>query len=89
MAQYELVAEGQQCSGEKISKGRPAKVEECAAQCKNVSSMFMFGIGNKCDSDGCVCWCEKTASADGTCYQADISGYNLYRFVLNGNILFV
>ena len=86
MVQYELVAEGQQCSGEKISKGRPAKVEECAAQCKNVSSMFMFGIGSWKVGK---CWCEKTASADGTCYQTDISGYNLYRFVLNGNTLFV
>ena len=83
--QYELVSTSKICSGGREDKGRIGTVEECAKQCTNVASMFIYA---KCDSADCRCYCETGASADGTCDRTDNSQYRLYRFIQEGIIHF-
>ena len=53
-------------------------------------SMFIFGTNDfsklpggteRCNADGCSCYCEKAASDDGKCEQTDHLGYRLFKFV--------
>lgn len=58
--------------------------------------MFIYGIEGTgtCDAVSCACYCQPSASADGTCEQVDAkdnSGkntYNLYKIKELGKILF-
>ena len=95
MVQHELIAEKKQCSGGgAIGKGFLATLAECAEECKDVSSMFIYGRQGMqqtggCKSNGCWCYCETDASVDGTCDQKDNSWSNLYRIIQEGDILFI
>ena len=91
IAQHELVAKGKGCSGINIDKGIFATIEMCAEECKNLSSMFQFGRNGTggCTTNGCACYCETAASADGTCDQKDKDYVNLYRYTKKGDILFI
>ena len=60
-------------------------VEDCAAACRGVSTMFSYGTNkygkNRCTSTGCKCLCEKSANQLGTCMNKENSGYNLYSYL--------
>ena len=90
-----LLAEKRESSGRSIDTDYSATLEECAEQCKNVASMFIYGREgtNKCKPlIGCRCFCERiAASSNGKCkrYQQDNANFNLYRFVLKGMMSFV
>ena len=91
VAQYELVAEKQKCTGDAAPKGILATVEECGVQCTNVASMFQYALaeGAACEPDGCFCVCMLDASADGTCTQESDINFNLYRFNTTGKKLYI
>ena len=52
--------------------------------------MFVFGTnefgykdqyGERCNEEGCDCYCETAATRYGNCVTEDHKGYNLYTFV--------
>ena len=71
-------------------------LEECASVCNGVSSMFVFGTNdfgndNQCNIDssdwrplGCLCYCETSATAEGTCNSYSHNGYRLYKYTSGG-----
>ena len=61
---------------------------ECASICKDTATVFLFGTADfgyseGCDGVGgkCRCYCEKSATADGTCSMAYHNGYHLYKYI--------
>ena len=46
--------------------------------------MFAFGTNdfgtNRCNDDGCSCYCETSATEEGTCKRVDHNGYRLYKY---------
>ena len=81
---WSLVAVRQECDGAEVDKGRFQHVDECAAKCKSVASMFIFGTNEygttRCSGDGCKCFCETSATKEGTCNRAGHDGYRLYKY---------
>ena len=76
-----LVADKTECKGSEEDMGKFSTLVECAEICKGVSSMFAFGLPpSRCNSEGCQCLCETSASAEGTCTQTSHSGYRLYKY---------
>ena len=79
-----MVAEKTECSGSEIDKGQLTSVDDCASQCKGVASMFAFGTNdfgtNRCNDKGCSCYCETSATVEGTCERVDHNGYRLYKY---------
>jgi len=89
----ELVAEGKYCKGTQGKQQWTATVHNngpnvCALLCEREGyTMFIYGIEGTgtCDAVSCACYCQPSASADGTCEQVDAkdnSGkntYNLYK----------
>ena len=73
-----------ECGGSEVSKGKLPSVDDCASQCKGVASMFAFGtndyLTNRCNSNGCQCLCETSATEDGTCNSVNHKGYRLYKY---------
>lgn len=60
-----------------------ATVDDCGVACKGVSSMFVYGttdygVKDVCKSEGCRCYCETSASSEGTCSMLNHNGYRLY-----------
>ena len=95
---YELVAEGKYCSGKQGLKQWTTTVNVCALECERMgSTMFVYGIKgtDSCVKVGCACYCQKSASADGTCQQVDAKDndgkntYNLYKIKKLGKILII
>ena len=82
--EWTLQASKTECSGSEISKGKLPSVDECASECKGISSMFAFGtndyLKNRCDNNGCNCLCETSAAEEGTCDRVDHNGYRLYKY---------
>ena len=76
LVEWTLVSENQECSGSEINKfvTSNAEINDCATQCRGVSSMFIFS------STYNNCYCETSATAEGTCDIVDISTYNLYKY---------
>ena len=72
---YELVAHNKECDGSEIRSGSFGSVSECYNSCKSLASMFIFpsSVGS--------CYCETSATNDGTCNMKDIYGYGLYKIV--------
>ena len=91
MDRFELVAEQKGCEGSDAYKGRIATLEKCAEKCLNVASMFSYAREGTsfCNSYGCACACEPSASVDGTCKQIELDPVRLYRFIQKGDILSV
>ena len=83
MDRFELVAELKECKGDEISKEWIPTLDECADQCTNVASMFVYGVEEKggCQEEGCWCYCETAASVHGTCDQRHQGASHLYRFI--------
>ena len=78
------MAEKKECSGSEKRMGSFKHIYECASKCKGVASMFVFGTNdfgvNRCDSNGCECYCETSATVEGTCSQRNHEGFNLYKY---------
>ena len=78
-----MVAEKEKCKGQEIHVGRVKSIDHCANECRQKSSMFVFGTNdygkNVCNNQGCECFCETGAKADGTCKTVKNNGYRLYR----------
>ena len=78
-----MVAEHTQCKGTENNEGKMNSIDECANACRKKSSMFVFGTNdygkNGCNNQGCECYCETGAKADGTCKTVKNNGYRLYR----------
>ena len=72
------------CEGGRENKDKVATADECAMQCLHITTMFIFSSKAAC-ANNCPCKCETHASVDGTCNQERASGYNLYRFINQGN----
>ena len=79
-----MVAEKKECGSSEIEIGYLHSVEDCASRCKGVARMFIFGTNdfgnNRCDSKGCKCFCETSATNQGTCNIIDHTGYRLYKY---------
>ena len=82
-----MVAEKVQCFGQESSNmGIRNSVEACGSICQGVASMFIFGtkdfgVGYSCNSEGCLCRCETSATDIGTCDMHENIGYRLYKYV--------
>ena len=76
---WTLIANEKDCKGSEVYVGRFSNATGCASECKNISSMFIFGFGPKCNYKGCKCWCKYDALANGTCSTIGIRHYDLYR----------
>ena len=69
-----------ECSGSEESKGSLTSVDDCASQCKGVASMFIVSMNSY------SCYCETSATEEGTCETQSIDGYRLYKYgVTNSN----
>ena len=84
------VADKQECGGSENYKGFVPSVEECALKCNTEASMFIYGTrdyGNvdSCNDNACQCYCETSATVNGTCDQQSHDGYRLYKYVGQGN----
>ena len=69
-------------------------VAYCAAQCRGISTMFIFGtrslgldyshphpgVEPPYTADNFGCFCEKHASSNGTCNIVARANFNLYKF---------
>ena len=79
-----MVAEGIECDGSEISKGRVHTFEECASQCEGVASMFVFATNDfgvtVCNDEGCPCWCETSAMDKATCTKKISNRFRLYKY---------
>ena len=79
-----LVADKKECSGSEIDADFFNTLDGCASHCKGKASMFAFGTndyGNdRCNTEGCRCLCETSATEKGTCEIKDHDGYRLYRY---------
>ena len=79
-----LVEEKTECSGSEVSKGKLSSIDDCALKCKGEASMFAFGtndfLENRCNEEGCSCYCETSATEEGTCEKVDHNGYRLYKY---------
>ena len=77
-----MVGERDSCRTVEFRAGDFQDVKECYHACKSKSTMFIFGRpgSKRCYSNGkCRCYCETTASKDGTCNRIRHIHYNLYR----------
>ena len=85
---YSLVGPKKECGGSEKNKGRMDSIDECAKACKGLASMFVFGTNDfevdRCNAEGCTCYCETAAKDDGTCQIVDHNGFRLYRFDTSG-----
>ena len=88
-----LVADKTECRGSEKDMGYISTADECSKKCKGQSSMFSFGTrdygDSRCGFTGCKCFCETSASMDGTCSQVSHNGYRLYKYKTDGKISFV
>ena len=83
-----MVREKAECVGEETTIGYLDSADDCAEACNGEASMFAFGTNdfrnNRCEGNGCMCLCETSAKADGTCKVVEHTGYRLYRFSESG-----
>ena len=80
------MAKNQVCGGAETLKeiGPNGQIEDCARECKGVTSMFIFDIETK------KCFCEDSATAQGTCKLINFKGYYLYKYAnLPGKLLII
>ena len=72
-------------------KDRHHSVEKCASLCSGVASMFVFGTNDfnndRCNIDGCSCYCLPSATEQGTCQTKEHTGFRLYKFTTPGYYL--
>ena len=54
--------------------------------------MFIFGTedfgSSKCNSDGCNCYCETSATDQGLCDMVNHNGYRLYKYTGDDHTLY-
>ena len=92
---WSLYANRRQCQWQGIDKMKVKNswtVDECARQCKGVSSLFKLGTNDyaendnqkQCFDDGCRCECEIFASATGTCELRGPNSFRLYKYIAKG-----
>ena len=74
------------CIGNRINGGVQPTLNDCTMSCTNVAPMFIYARkgSTSCGSNGCRCYCEKSATADGTCELESNYAYNLYRIIAKG-----
>ena len=84
---WTLVAEKKECSGSEVYQGRLHSIEACVSVCRGVASMFIFGTNdsgysgwNRCNIDGCTCYCETSAKDEGTCNMISTQSTRLYKY---------
>ena len=83
-----MVAEKTECSDNvemEMHIGRQQSIENCASKCKGKASMFIFGTKDygkdeRCFDNGCECYCEISATPQGTCDIVHHKGYRLYKY---------
>lgn len=84
ISDWVLVGEKTECRGSEIFKGKLPTVMNCATACKVTSSMFIYGTNDfgkdRCNTSGCSCYCETSATTKGTCDQKNHNGYRLYKY---------
>ena len=76
---YYLVSENRFCKGGVSSVRRYKTVQECATACQKVSFMFIFGKKDRCNSDGCKCYCALAATDNG-CEVGGLINYDTYNY---------
>ena len=74
------MSENKECGGSEVEKliDTNAEITDCAKQCEGVSSMFIFSTKQK------RCFCETSATSQGSCTFEDMSDYHLYKYVYSG-----
>ena len=69
-------------------------IDECAQQCKGMSSIFVLGTNDyaendnqkKCFDDGCICRCSIFSSVTGTCELRHNLGFRTYKYIARGSL---
>ena len=82
---WTLVSEHKECNGPEIEKHLPenAEIQDCATECQGISSMFIVSPSlNKC-------YCETSATAEGTCNVVDAVNSHLYKYSIQGRCLII
>ena len=95
--EYTLAAKRKHCVGSEVKMGYQYSLEDCAKACFNVSSMFIYGTNDfnyyppRCSvaQDGCLCYCQISASEEGSCDTKAHMGYKLYRYANKGWFMIV
>ena len=87
-----LVGNKKECTGSEEHKGYLSSIAKCAAKCKGVAPMFIFGTkdygdDNLCHKNRCLCYCETSANSDGTCQQRDLKGFRLYKYPTQSKLI--
>ena len=99
---WTLVEENKRCNDggagnqAETAKGAQKTISNCATLCSHEgASMFRYGTndfgGSNCHvRDGCQCYCEKSASSDGSCPMTVATGYYLFKYTtINSGLTFV
>ena len=85
LVDWVLVSDVSECSGSEIDQGQLENVIQCGERCRGVSTMFIFGTNDygktPCENGKCRCWCETSATTDGTCDITTNNGFRLYAYV--------
>jgi len=81
---YKQVALKAECEGDYTYKGYVADLEACGQACIGEGEMFVYGTNlygnNRCNSDGCRCYCAKDTT-NGRCNKrTSHNGYILYSY---------
>ena len=85
---WSLVEERVACSGEPIDGGKKSSASECAESCRGVARYFTYGRrhSEKCDSEGCRCFCQSTGSNGEACQLVHKDKFDLYQSLLEGMV---
>ena len=83
---WSLLKEKTECAGKENAKGYFLAIKDCASQCREEASLFIFGTHDRCIEGGCECFCETAAKSDESCDLISTDGFHLYKY--NGNFVF-
>ena len=70
----------------------PRGIQNCADKCHGVSSMFRYQkLVSKVPNlrDSIMCYCEKSATEEGTCQKERMTGFYLYKYINIGRLLLI
>ena len=79
-------------SKNKLGWQDPRGIQDCADKCHGVSSMFRYQVYVNDDPnlrDSIMCYCEKSATDEGTCQMERIVGFSIYKYINIGELLLI
>ena len=79
---------GRDKPGRMLTRG----IQNCADKCHGVSSIFRYQKYVDEDPnlrDSIMCYCEKSATEEGTCQMEQMMGFNVYKYINIGELLLI